>query len=299
MEIFRTPEERFEDLPGFPYEPRYREWRGMRLAHVDEGEGSPVVMLHGEPTWGYLWRNVMGPLLEQGHRCVVPDLPGFGRSDKPADGAWYSYDAHTAAVVSLFEDLDLRDVTLVVHDWGGPIGLRLATTELPGRVARIVAMDTGVFTGEQRMSENWLRFRDVVARASRLSIKRLVGGGCKATPPPEVLAAYEAPFPNEESKAGARAFPQLIPLTSEAPGAEVGRTVAGTLAVDSRPALLLWADSDAVLPLETFGRQAQRLFPGADGLTVIEDAGHFLQEDRGEHVGSLISAWLHSRLPDA
>lgn len=295
MEIFRTPEERFEDLPGFPYEPRYREWRGMRLAHVDEGEGPPVVMLHGEPTWGYLWRKIMVPLLNEGHRCVVPDLPGFGRSDKPTDEAWYSYDGHTAAVVSLFEDLDLRDVTLVVHDWGGPIGLRLATTEVPGRVARIVAMDTGVFTGEQRMSENWLRFRDVVARASRLSIKRLVGGGCKVTPPSEVLAAYEAPYPNEESKAGARAFPQLIPLTPEALGAEAGRMVAGALTADTRPALLLWADSDAVLPVETFGRQAQGLFPGADGLTVIEDAGHFLQEDRGEHVGSLISAWLDPR----
>ena len=145
-------------------------------------------------------------MLDAGHRCVVPDLPGFGRSDKPTDAAWYSYDNHTAAVAALFRELDLRDATLVVHDWGGPIGLRAATTEVPERVARLVVMDTDVFTGYGRMSEDLLRFRDFVARASRLPVKRIVGGGCKTSPPPEVLAAYEAPFPNEESKAGARAF---------------------------------------------------------------------------------------------
>ena len=295
MEAFRTPEERFEDLPGFPYEPRYLEWRGMRLARVDEGEGSPVVMLHGEPTWSFLYRKVMGPLLEAGHRCVAPDLPGFGRSDKPVEDSWYSYDNHTAAVVALFEELDLRDVTLVVQDWGGPIGLRVATTEAPERVSRLVVMDTGVFTGYQRMSEEWLRFRDFVDGVPDVPVERLVGGGCKNPPSPEVLAAYEAPFPNRESKAGVRTFPMLIPLTPDAPGAEAGQVVAGALARETRPTLLLWADSDPVLPLEPVGRAMQNLLPTVEEPTLVEDAGHFLQEDQGERIGALISEWLAER----
>lgn len=268
----------------------------MRLAHVDEGDGPPVVLLHGEPTWSFLWRKVMGPLLDAGYRCIVPDLPGFGRSDKPLDPAWYSYDAHTAAVVSLLEGLDLRGVTLVVHDWGGPIGLRSATVEpSAGRVDRLVVMDTGVFTGEGRMGDDWMRFRDFVARTSRLPVGRIVKGGCKTPPPPEVVAAYDAPFPDEGSKAGARTFPQLLPLSPDAPGAEAGRRVAAALAEDTRPALLLWADSDPMLPLEPFGMATRRLFPGAEGLTAVRDAGHFLQEDKGREIGEIVARWLRGQ----
>jgi haloalkane dehalogenase len=294
MEVYRTPDERFADLPGYPYDPRYREWEGMRLAHVDEGEGPPVVMLHGEPTWGFLHRKVMPPLLEAGYRCVVPDLPGFGRSDKPVDDSWYSYDRHVASIVSLLEHLDLRDATFVMQDWGGPIGLRAATLEAPERVARLVAMDTGVFTGHQRMSEGWLRFRDFVARNHDLPIRPLITGACKREPPPEVVAAYEAPFPGPEAKAGARAFPAMIPLEPDSPGAEEGRAVAEALLRETRPALLLWADSDPALPLDPVGRQVQSLFPTADDLTVIEDASHFVQEDQGERVGRLMADWLSS-----
>lgn len=297
MDVFRTPEERFLHLPGFPYEPRYRDWRGMRLAHVDEGDPSaaPVVMLHGEPTWSYLWRKVMGPLIEGGHRCVVPDLPGFGRSDKPTDDSWYSYDNHTAAVVDLFERLDLRDVTLLVQDWGGPIGLRVAMIECPERVSRIVVMDTGVFTGHQKMSIAWHIFRKFVEGVPNVPVRRLVKGGCKTTPSSEVLDAYEAPFPSMESKAGVRAFPPMIPLTPDAPGAAAGQAVARALTIDTRPTLLLWADSDPVLPLESAGRAAEELFPNADGLTVVENAGHFLQEDGGERIGVSIADWLNTR----
>ena len=295
MDAFRTPDESFEGLPDFPYEPRYRDWEGLRLAHVDEGDGAPVVMLHGEPTWSFLYRKVMQPLLAAGHRCVVPDLPGFGRSDKPVDDGWYSYDNHTSAIVSLFEDLDLRDVTLVVQDWGGPIGLRVATTELPDRVARIVAMDTGVFTGHQEMSEGWLAFRDFVDRTPDLPIGLLIQNACATDVPDEVIAAYEAPFPSLESKAGARAFPPMIPLSPDAPGAAAGQAVAEALARDERPALVLWAESDPALPLEPVGRLVQRLFPTADELTVIEGASHFLQEDQGERIGALIAEWLGAR----
>lgn len=291
MEVFRTPEERFDNLPGFPYEPHYREWRGMRLAHVDEGDGPPIVMLHGEPTWSFLYRKVMDPLLEAGYRCIAPDLPGFGRSDKPTDEDWYSYENHTAAIVSLFEDLDLRDVTLVMQDWGGPIGFRAATLEVPDRIGRFVVMDTGVFTGEQQMSEEWLRFRDFVARVQNTPIKRLIRGACHTPPPPEVLAAYEAPFPNVESKAGVRIFPQLIPLEPDAPGAAEGQAVAKALTQDTRPTLLLWADSDPILSLEPVGYGMQRLLQTED-ITVIEDAGHFLQEDQGGRIGELIADWL-------
>lgn len=294
VEILRTPEERFEGIDDFPYEPRYRRWRDLRLAHIDEGEGPAVVLVHGEPTWSYLWRKVMGPLLGAGYRCIVPDLPGFGRSDKPADPAWYSYDVHTEAVGDLFEVLDVGDVTLVMHDWGGPIGFRIATGAFLERVSRLVAMDTGVFDGNQRMSPDWLRFKEFVKRTPDLPIERMVRAGCKTTPPDEVLAAYAAPFPGKEHKAGAKAFPELIPLSPQEEGAEAGRTVAAALAGDDRPALILWGDSDAVLPLEEAGRGMERLLKEAGGLIKIEDAGHFLQEDRGEHVGTLIADWLAS-----
>ena len=276
----------------FPFDPVFRDWQGMRLAHVDVGEGPVVLLLHGEPTWSYLWRKVIPPLLEAGFRCVAPDLPGFGRSDKPLDPAWYSFDNHTASIASLLDDLDLSDVTLVMHDWGGPIGLRLATIERPDRVSRLVLMDTGIFTGEQTMSEEWLRFRAFVAAHPDVPIPPLIRGGSKKPLAPEVLAAYEAPFPTEASKAGVRRFPELIPLTPDGPGAATGREVLQRLIRDRRPALLLWADADPVLPLEPFGRQMQRVLAMADELTVIRDAGHYLQEDQGDLVGRTIAAWL-------
>ena len=292
IDAYRTPEERFEDLPGLPYEPSYREWEGLRLAHLDAGDGAPVVMLHGEPTWSYLYRKVMGPLLDAGYRCVVPDLPGFGRSDKPVDDDWYSYDRHTAAVASLLEELDLRDVTFVMQDWGGPIGLRVATAEMPERVARLVAMNTGIFDGRQQMSEGWHRFHDFVKRTPDLPIGLLIRGACKLEVPDEIVAAYEAPFPDERSKAGARAFPSMVPLSPEDPGADEGLAVGQALTRETRPALVLWGDSDPALPLEPIGRLVQRLFPTADELTVVEEAGHYLQEDQGERVGKLIADWL-------
>lgn len=264
----------------------------MRLSHVDVGRGPVVLLLHGEPTWSYLWRKVIPPLLQAGFRCIAPDLPGFGRSDKPLDPAWYSYDAHTAAVGSLLDHLDLHDVTLVMHDWGGPIGLRVATTEHATRVSRLVVMDTGVFNGEQRMSDEWLRFRAFVRTHPDLPIQPLIRGGCKKHPPAEVLASYEAPFPNAASKAGARRFPELVPLTRDAPGAAEGGLVIERLRSDDRPALVVWAGADSVLPLEPVGRQFQRLFRTADDLTVIRDAGHYLQEDQGEQVGRVIADWL-------
>ncbi len=297
MDIFRTPDERFNDIRDFPYRPHYREWEGMRLAHIDEGDPSAptVVMLHGEPTWSYLWRKVMGPLLDAGYRCIAPDLPGFGRSDKPTDPDWYSYERHTKAVADLFESLNLTDATLVVHDWGGPIGLRVATLEVPERISRLVAMDTGVFDGRQKMSGQWLTFKSFVKLAPVLPIKRLVRAGCRNKPSEEVLNAYDAPFPNKESKAGAKAFPELIPLSPEEEGADTGHEVKEALESDARPSLVLWGDSDTVLPLESAGRSLARLMTGEESLVEVEEAGHFLQEDQGRFIGERIVEWLASR----
>jgi haloalkane dehalogenase len=217
-QVYRTPEERFQGLPGFDLQARYREVGGLRMAHVEDGEGPPVVFLHGEPTWSFLWREVIPPVRDAGLRCVAPDLVGFGRSDKPTRQSWYSFDRHTELIASLFEDLDLRDTTLVLHDWGGPIGLRIAV-EQPDRVTRLVAMDTGIFTGHQPMSDAWRRFADFVARSDDLPIGFMVRRGCARDPGDEVAAAYEAPFPEPAAKAGAKAFPALIPQRPDAPPA--------------------------------------------------------------------------------
>jgi len=285
----RTPDPILEGLPDFAFAAHYRQRDGLRLAHVDEGDGAPVVFVHGEPTWSYLWRHVMVPVREAGFRCVAPDHAGFGRSDKPTDVDWYSYDRHTALTGSLLEDLDLRDATVVVHDWGGPIGLRMAV-EAPDRVSRLVIMDTGLFTGQQRMTDEWLAFRDFVARTEDIPISLLVRRGCHRDPGDDVAAAYDAPFPNAESKAGARAFPPMIPLTPEGPGASAGQRVLEALREDRRPTLMLWADSDPVLPLKTGERFAAAI--GREAPTVIENAGHFLQEDQGPEIGRRIADWL-------
>jgi haloalkane dehalogenase len=290
-DAIRTPDQILEGLPDFAYAAHYRTVDGLRLAHVDEGEGAPVVMWHGEPTWGYLWRHVLPPVRDAGHRVVLPDLVGFGRSDKPMERDWYSYDRHVEMAATLLEDLDLRDATFVVHDWGGPIGLRLAV-EHPDRVARLVILDTGLFTGEQRMSDAWLQFAAFVERTEDLPIGMLVRRACHRDPGDEIAAAYDAPFPSIASKAGARAFPGLIPQQRLAPGAAAGKVVLDALRGDDRPVLMLWGDSDPVLPLKTGEAFAHAL--GQPAPRPIPEAGHFLQEDQGPLVGETIADWLTS-----
>jgi haloalkane dehalogenase len=289
MEVVRTPDERFEGLPQFAYDPAYREVDGLRLAHLDEGSGSPVVLVHGEPTWSFLWRKVIGPLLEAGHRCIAPDHAGFGRSDKPTDIGWYSYDRHSELFVELLDHLDLRDATVVVHDWGGPIGLR-AAIERPQRIARMVIMDTGLFTGEQPMSDAWKKFRDFVERTEDLPISMLVKGACARGMDDDVVAAYDAPFASAEAKAGARAFPLMLPTSPEMPGAAAGKRVLEALRTDERPKLHLWADSDPIIPFKVGERFAAAI--NAEPPEMIENASHFLQEDAGEQIGRRIAAWL-------
>jgi haloalkane dehalogenase len=288
-DAIRTPDEILEGLPGFPFAPVYRRVDGLRLAHIDEGDGAPVVMWHGEPTWSFLWRHVAAPVLEAGHRVVLPDLAGFGRSDKPMDPAWYSYDRHVGVAATLLEDLDLRDATFVVHDWGGPIGLRLAV-EHAERVRRLVILDSGLVTGYQRMTDEWLAFQAFVERTEDLPIGLLVRRGCHRDPGDAIAAAYDAPFPSVASKAGARAFPAMMPFSPDAPGAEAGRRTLAALREDRRPTLMLWGEHDPVLPLSVGERFAEAI--GREPPRRIADAGHFLQEDKGPEIGALIADWL-------
>lgn len=285
----RTPDERFADVPDFPWAPRYEEWSGLRLARIDEGDGEPVVLFHGEPTWSFLWRKVMPPLLDAGHRCIAPDLPGFGRSDKPTDLGWYSYERHVEAAAWLLERAGVRDATFVVHDWGGPVGMRVAAVR-PEMCARLVVMDTGIFNGRQRMTEAWKAFREFVERTEDLPVAMLVAGGCAVEPDPAVITAYDAPFPDAASKAGARAFPLMLPRSPDDPGAAAGEATADAIAARELPSLCLWADSDPIIPLATGRAVAERL-----GLTppeTIANASHFLQEDQGPAIGARIAAWL-------
>lgn len=289
-DVFRTPDDRFANLPGFAFEPQYREWNGLRLAHVDTGGAGPVaLLLHGEPTWGFLWRKVIPVLTAAGYRCIAPDLPGFGRSDKPIDIAWYTYDRLTASLRHLVVSLDLHDVTFVVHDWGGPIGLRVAT-ETPERVKRIIAMDTGVFTGTFKMSDAWQAFAEFTANTPDLPVGFLVKGGCVREMPDDVFAAYEAPFPVPASKSGPRAMPPMIPREETTRDARTGQRVLEELAAADWPKLVLWARQDPVLPTKLGEAFAARI--GADGPVWIDEAGHFLQEDQGEAVGTAIVDWL-------
>jgi haloalkane dehalogenase len=285
----RTPEDRFADLPDFPWEPKYVDWDGLRLARIDEGSGAPVVLFHGEPTWSFLWRKVIPPLLADGHRCIAPDLPGFGRSDKPTDIDWYTYDCHVEITTDVLDELGVRDATFVVHDWGGPIGMRVAA-ERPEMCARIVVMDTGVFSGHQRMTDAWIAFRDFVERTEDLPVSMLVQGACATDPGAEVVAAYDAPFPDPASKAGARAFPLILPTSPDDPGAAAGARAAEAIAARRLPSLCLWADADPIIPLATGRALAERLDLAEP--EVIEGASHFLQEDQGPSIGERIAAWL-------
>jgi haloalkane dehalogenase len=296
MKVLRTPEDRFAGLPGFGYPPRYADVGGLRLAFVEAGpaDGEPVLLLHGEPTWSFLYRKVIPVLADAGLRVIAADLAGFGRSDKPAEIGDHSYARHVEWIrVLAFDRLDLRGLTLVGQDWGGLIGLRLVA-EHPDRFARVVAANTGLPTGDHPMPDVWLRFRHVVRTAPALSVSRLVQSGCQTRLDPQVLSAYEAPFPDPGYAAAVRAMPDLVPATPDDPAAEANRAAWRRLAQWDKPFLVAFSDRDPITG--PMAPALKRAVPGAAGIEhpVISGAGHFLQEDAGERLGAVIAAFIRA-----
>jgi haloalkane dehalogenase len=276
-----------EQMPDYPFAPHRLDLDGRELHYVDEGRGKPVLLLHGEPTSSFLWRKIIPQLPG---RVVAPDLIGFGRSDKPEDASWYTYDRHVESVAQLVQELDLTGLTLVVHDWGGPIGLRVAV-EHEERVERLVILNTGV-GGGSAPSETWLRFRAVVRElGGALDIGRLVEAGTTQGLPDEVRAAYDAPFPTPGSKAGVLAFPELVPTEPDHPNTAPLNAVRDALRRWEKPALIVWGADDAVLPVG-IAHALVELIPGARGPVLIEGASHFLQEDRPDEVAEAIRGFV-------
>jgi len=289
-ESYRTPDDRFRDLPDYDFTPRYFEWRGLRLHFADAGAGPPVVLFHGEPTWAFLYRTVARPLLAAGYRVVLPDYPGFGRSDKPLDPGFYTYDRHTAAMAALVEHLGLTAATAVVQDWGGPIGLRVAV-EHPGWFSRLTILNTGLGTGLGKISKGFAAWRSFVERTPDLPIGLVMQRSAVTDWSAEVVAAYEAPFPEPQAKTGAHRFPLIVPLTENDPGAAEMLAVREALAGWHRPAQVLFSTADPTFGVGT-ARRLAALIPGAGEAETIDDAGHFLQEDQGDEVGRRIVTFL-------
>jgi haloalkane dehalogenase len=288
----RTPEERFANLPGYPFAPHYvnvfdGEGGILRMHYVDEGprDGAVVLLLHGEPSWSYLYRKMIPILVDAGLRAVAPDLVGFGKSDKPTERRDYTYQRHVAWVWSCVEQLGVRDVTLVCQDWGSLIGLRVAA-EHPERFARIVVANGGLPTGDQKMPEAFFAWQKFSQEVPVLPIGMIIGNGCTKDLPPEVVAAYDAPFPDETYKAGARQFPALVPASPDDPAAPANRLAWTVLDRWEKPFLTAFSDQD---PITRGGeRVLQKRIPGSQGQphTTIQGAGHFLQEDAGEELAS-------------
>jgi haloalkane dehalogenase len=301
MQTLRTPAERFADLPDFPYEPHHADIPGpdggsVRMAWVEHGpaDGEPVLLLHGEPSWSFLYRSMIPVLADAGLRAIAPDLVGFGRSDKPTRMEDHTYARHVEWVRALVEDvLDLRGITLVGQDWGGLIGLRLAA-EHPERMARIVAANTGLPTGDQPMPDIWHQFRMAVQSAPTLDIGRFVAAGCKRGLNDAARAGYDAPFPDETFKAGPRAMPGLVPYQPDNPASGANRAAWHRLAGSTTPMLLAFSDGDPI----TGGMAPilERTMAGASGRThpTIENAGHFLQEDAGPELAAAIVDFVHA-----
>ena len=293
-EVFRTPDQAFEGLPGWAWPPSYHDLggdvEGLRMHYVGEGSGDPIVLVHGEPTWGFLYRKMI-PRLAAVARVVVPDLIGFGRSDKPIERGWYSYERHVDALGQLVDVLELQSFTVVVQDWGGPVGLRVAL-ERAERCKSLVILNTGIF----RPGPNWptpafLAWRNFAEANPDLPIGAIVRGATAIELAPEVEAAYEAPFPTPESKAGAAAFPLLVPMEASDPGAAAMLEVRAALESWDKPALVAFSDQDPIFPQDAGRRLAQRI-PGAVPFAPIDGASHFLQEDKGEVIAELVAAFI-------
>jgi haloalkane dehalogenase len=291
VKVLRTPDERFSSLPDFAFEPHYVHVSdGIRVHYLDEGPPSaaPVLLMHGEPTWSFLYRKMIPVLVASGRRCVVPDLVGFGRSDKPSEQDDYTYQRHVDWMAeAIFGQLDLRDVTLFGQDWGGLVGLRLLAAE-PDRFARVVAANTGLPTGDRPPNEAFLQWQRFSLEAPVFPIGSIISGGCVAKLSDDVVAAYDAPFPDDAYKAGARKFPSLVPTSEDDPAHAANSAAWEVLRSFDRPFLCAFSDGDPI----TKGGERQFIghVPGTAGQphTTLTDAGHFLQEDKGAELARVI-----------
>jgi haloalkane dehalogenase len=294
MKALRTPDERFQDLAGYPFAPHYidvadGEGGSLRMHYVDEGprDGAVVLLLHGEPSWSYLYRKMIPGIVAAGYRAVAPDLIGFGRSDKPSEQSDYTFQRHIDWLTSFLTQVDLRDVTLFAQDWGAVLGLRIAA-ENEERFARIVIGNGGLPTGDRPPNEAFMRWQKFSQTSPRFEIGQLIQAATVTTLPDEVVAAYDAPFPDDSYKAGARIFPSLVPTTPDDPAAEANRRAWEVLQKWEKPFLTAFSDSD---PVTKGGeRVMQRRIPGAQGQlhVTIEGGGHFLQEDKGEELARVV-----------
>lgn len=301
METLRTPDEAFAALPDFPFEPHYvevddGEGGTLRVHHLDEGpaDAPPVLLMHGEPTWSFLYRHVVPTLVEAGHRVVAPDLVGMGRSDKPAEQSDHTYARHVEWMrQALFDRLDLRDITYFGQDWGSLIGLRLVALD-PDRYARVAIGNGGLPTGHGPASEAFLAWQKYSQETEHFPVGRLVDGGCTTSLAPEVVAAYDAPYPDDSYKAGVRIFPSLVPTSSDDPATPHQEAAWRVLERFEKPFLLCFSDSDPI----TKGGDAPFLakVPGAQGQahTTIEGGGHFLQEDRGPELARVLVEFIEA-----
>lgn len=299
MKYLRTDDKYFEHLPAYDFSPQYisvddTEGAQLRMHYIDEGSrnGQVVLCLHGEPTWCFLYRKMVKVFVEAGFRVIAPDLIGFGRSDKPTHREDYTYQRHVDWVRSLVLQLDLNNLTLFCQDWGGLIGLRIVA-EHKERFCRVVAANTGLPTGRAPLGEEFLNWRKSSQELPILPIGRLVAGACVARLGDDVIAAYDAPFPEESYKAGARQFPMLVPASPDDPASESNRHAWQVLAGFERPWLTIFSDQD---PMTRNGEQVfQRRIKGALGQPhlIIKDAGHFLQEDKGPEVAKLVVDFMN------
>jgi len=291
VEAYRTPDERFESLPGFPFSPHYVEQDGLRMHYLDEGEGDPVLLLHGEPTWSFLYRKLIPPLAGVA-RSLAPDYFGFGRSDKPVEREWYTFDRHCESIARFVAELDLNRLTVVVQDWGGPIGLRLAV-EQPERVERLVILNTGI-GGGRPPNDTWLRFRELVRRTDTdFQPGQLVKISCVTPLTDEIVAAYDAPFPTPESKSGPIVFPELVPTEPDHPNTKPFLAIRDRLLEWRKPTLVLFGDSDPIFSPQVAERIAEQI-PGALPAEIVAGGGHFVQEDKGEEIGARIARFVES-----
>lgn len=291
MKAVRTPDDRFASLPDYAFEPHYVEiGDGLRVHYVDEGppDAAPVLLMHGEPSWSFLYRKMIPVLVKAGHRCIAPDLVGFGRSDKPSEQDDYTYDRHVRWMSEVvFDQLDLRAITFFGQDWGSLIGLRLVAAQ-PDRFARVIIGNGGLPTGDRPPNEAFLAWQKFSREATVFPIGGIISGGCAGTLSDEVVAAYDAPFPDDTYTAGARKFPSLVPTSPADAEHDANVKAWEVLRAFDKPFLCTFSDSDPI----TKGGERQFIgqVRGAEGQahTKIEGAGHFLQEDKGEELAGVI-----------